>query len=47
MSDKDGKTEQPTPKRLKDSRQKGDIPKSQDLVPALSLFAFAIILLPL
>ncbi len=47
MSDKDGKTEQPTPKRLKDSRQKGDIPKSQDLVPALSLFAFAIVLLPL
>lgn len=47
MSDKDGKTEEPTAKRLKDSRQKGDIPKSADLVPALSLFAFSIVLLPL
>lgn len=47
MSDKDGKTEQPTPKRLKDSREKGDIPKSSDLVPALSLFAFSMVFLPL
>ena len=47
MSDKDGKTEQPTPKRLKDSREKGDIPKSSDLVPALSLFAFSIVFIPL
>ena len=47
MSDKDGKTEKPTPKRLKDSREKGDIPKSSDLVPALSLFAFAVVFIPL
>lgn len=47
MSDKDGKTEKPTPKRLKDSREKGEIPKSSDLVPSLSLFAFAIVFIPL
>ncbi|MBM7708070.1 flagellar biosynthesis protein FlhB [Enterococcus lemanii] len=47
MSDKDGKTEQPTAKRLKDAREKGDIPKSPDLVAALSLLAFSLVLLPL
>ncbi|HAR80604.1 MAG TPA: EscU/YscU/HrcU family type III secretion system export apparatus switch protein [Succinivibrionaceae bacterium] len=31
----DEKTEQPTPKRLRDSREKGDVPKSQELPSAL------------
>ncbi|EOT39995.1 flagellar biosynthesis protein FlhB [Enterococcus columbae] len=47
MADKDGKTEQPTGKRLSDARQDGNIPKSPDLVTAISLFAFATLLLPL
>ena len=31
------KTELPTPKRLREAREKGDVPKSQDLAPALTL----------
>ncbi|MBP3731055.1 MAG: type III secretion system export apparatus subunit SctU [Mailhella sp.] len=34
MSDK---TEQPTPKRLREAREKGDICKSQDIAPALTV----------
>ena len=41
MSEKDGKTEKPTPKRLRDARKKGQIPKSQDLASALSFAVFA------
>lgn len=42
MSDKDGKTEKPTPKKLRDARKKGQIPKSQDLSSALSFGSFAL-----
>lgn len=42
MSDKDGKTEKPTPKKLRDARKKGQIPKSQDLSAALSFGIFAL-----
>lgn len=33
------KTEQPTPKRLRDARQKGQVARSQELVTTVSLFA--------
>ena len=36
------KTEQPTPKRIRDSREKGDIAKGQDLAPAATVLAFAL-----
>ncbi len=36
------KTEQPTPKRLRESREKGDIPKSQDIAPALTVLALVV-----
>lgn len=36
------KTEQPTPKRIRDSRQKGDICKGQDLVPAATVLGLAL-----
>ena len=38
------KTEQPTPKRLREAREKGDVPKSQDVAPALTVLALAIYL---
>ena len=38
------KTEQPTPKRLRESREKGDVPKSQDVAPALTVLALTIYL---
>lgn len=44
LSDKDGKTEKPTSKRLSDARKKGQIPKSQDLSSALSFAIFAFLL---
>lgn len=44
--EKDGKTEKPTPKRLRDSRKKGEVGKSQDLPIALSVFGFAFLLSP-
>lgn len=44
MAEKDGKTEKPTPKRLKDARKKGQIPKSQDLSSAISFAVFAFLL---
>lgn len=44
MSDKDGKTEKPTPKKLSDAKKKGQIPKSQDLSSALSFTIFAFFL---
>ena len=39
MSDK---TEQPTPKRLRESREKGDVCKSQDVPSALTVLALSI-----
>ncbi|MGX6992448.1 flagellar biosynthesis protein FlhB [Vagococcus penaei] len=47
MSEKDGKTEKPTPKRLRDSRKKGDIAKSQELVSAASFAVFTLVFIPL
>lgn len=44
LSEQDGKTEKPTPKRLSDARKKGQIPKSQDLSSALSFAIFAFLL---
>ena len=38
----DDKTEQPTPKRLRDAREKGDVCKSQDIASALSVMAVGI-----
>ncbi len=38
------KTEQPTPKKLRDSRQKGQVAKSQDLTMALSFLALSMTL---
>ena len=35
------KTEQPTPKRIRDSREKGDVAKGQDLAPAATVLALA------
>ncbi len=39
MSDK---TELPTPKRMREAREKGDVPRSQDLAPALTVLALVI-----
>ena len=39
------KTEQPTPKRLRDSREKGQVAKSQDVPSALTVMAVAVYLL--
>ena len=41
------KTEQPTPKRLRDSREKGQVAKSQDVPSALTVMAVAVYLLAL
>lgn len=40
MAEKDGKTEKPSPKKLKDSRKKGQIAKSQDLTSAVTFVVF-------
>lgn len=42
MSDKDSKTEEATPKRIRDAKKKGQIAKSGDLSPAVSLLFFTI-----
>ena len=47
MSEKDGKTEQPTAKRLRDARKRGEVPKTQELAAAVSLMVFSFMLLPL
>lgn len=44
---KDDKTEQPTPKRLRDARERGEVAKSQDISSAVALLAFAGMLVPL
>lgn len=36
------KTEQPTPKRIREAREKGDIAKGQDLAPAATVLALAL-----
>ncbi len=41
----DEKTEQPTPKRLRDIRQKGQVAKSQDVASSLSVLAIALYLM--
>lgn len=40
MADKDGKTEKPSPKKLKDTRKKGEIAKSPDLTSAVTFVVF-------
>lgn len=47
MGDKDGKTEKPTPKRIRDSRKRGEVAKSPDVVAAVALFVFAMLFVPL
>ncbi len=44
MSEKDGKTEKPSPKKLSDAKKKGQVPKSQDLSSAISFTIFAFLL---
>lgn len=39
MASKDGKTEQPTPKKRADARKKGQVAKSTDLAPWMALLA--------
>ncbi|MBM7544707.1 flagellar biosynthesis protein FlhB [Periweissella beninensis] len=46
MADKSGKTEAPTPKRLRDARKRGEVTKSQELNIAISLLAFGFLFLP-
>lgn len=45
--DKANKTEKPSAKRLRDARKRGQVAKSQDLVIALSLLGFALVLEPM
>lgn len=42
MSEKDGKTEKPTPKKIRDARKKGEMAKSQELSSALTFIVFAL-----
>jgi len=44
QQDKHSKTEEATPKRLRDSRKKGQVSKSQDLVSSVSFLSFALLL---
>ncbi|MFH5834841.1 flagellar biosynthesis protein FlhB [Proteiniclasticum sp. C24MP] len=44
QQDKHSKTEEATPKRLRDSRKKGQVSKSQDLVSSVSFLVFALLL---
>ena len=47
MSDKDNggdKTELPTPKKLRDARKKGDIPKSQEITATVGTLGFLLLL---
>lgn len=44
MADKESKTEQPTPKRLRDAKKKGQVVKSGDLNSAASFFLFTMLL---
>ena len=40
----DEKNEQPTPKRLREAREKGDVCRSQDIAPALTTLAVGVYL---
>ncbi len=44
MADADGKTEEPTAKRLEDARNKGHIPKSQDLIQISTFIGISVII---
>lgn len=49
MAEKEGKTEEPTSRRLEEAHKKGDIPRSKDLGAAVSLFAtliFMVLFMP-
>ncbi|KRL05500.1 flagellar biosynthesis protein FlhB [Liquorilactobacillus oeni] len=46
MADKNGKTERPTQKRLRDARKRGEVPKSQEVNAAVALFVFSLVMLP-
>ncbi|WP_314209127.1 EscU/YscU/HrcU family type III secretion system export apparatus switch protein, partial [Vagococcus salmoninarum] len=41
LADKDGKTEKPSPKRLRESRQKGELTKSPELSSAITFAIFS------
>lgn len=43
MSERDGKTEKPSAKKLDDARKKGQIPKSQELSSSLTFTVFALV----
>lgn len=43
MEEKDSKTEKATPKKLRDARKKGEVPKSQDLTSAITFVVFALL----
>lgn len=42
MSDKESKTEEATPKRIRDAKKKGQAPRSAELGPAVSLVLFTV-----
>lgn len=44
MEDRENKTEEPTPKRLRDARSKGQVAKSGDLNAAVSFFGFTLLI---
>ena len=43
MSEKDGKTEKPTAKKMRDARKKGEMAKSQELSSAITFTVFALV----
>ena len=47
MAEKDGKTELPSAKRLRDARKRGEVPKTQELAAAVSLLVFSFLTLSL
>lgn len=44
MADKENKTEEATPKRLREAKKKGQVAKSADLNAAISFFAFTLLI---
>src|SRR5699024_2231605 len=47
MMAKEDKSEQPTPKRLKDARKRGEVARTPDLSGGISVLIFSVGLLPL
>ncbi len=47
MSEKDGKTEKPTPKKLKEARKDGNIARTQEFGQWASLFVLTLVIGPL